>query len=224
MLVLNDEWRERFWSHVEVAGPDDCWPWRGPEDGKGYGRLQIAGVRILAHRLSYLIAHRDLPGDLLVCHRCDNPPCVNPAHLFLGTNADNMADRDRKGRQARGERNGYARLTDDVVRAVREAAAAGVSRDQIMERFCISRPTLCRIILHQGWRHVESAPPPAVGAARKGQSHHMAKLTEGEVREIRALIAADSRRGRFSAVARRFGVTDGMVHRIVKRVAWAHLE
>lgn len=124
---------QRFWAKVRVGAADECWPWTGAR-AHGYGRIRTIGKRFCrAHRLAYALAHGD-PGPLLVCHRCDNPLCCNPAHLFLGTVQDNNLDRDAKHR-ARG-RHGITPLSAVVAikkalkdgRSVSEAAAeAGVS-------------------------------------------------------------------------------------------------
>lgn len=116
----------RFWSKVLVTdNADDCWLWIGNCDTKGYGRIGLNYKTIKAHRVSYQIANGSLADNLEVLHSCDNPPCVNPRHLSVGTQQDNMKDRERKGRanHATGEKHGRHKLTDAQISEIRRLYA-----------------------------------------------------------------------------------------------------
>jgi hypothetical protein len=98
---------QRLWEKIDIRHNDECWPWTGAKDKHGYGRIQVMtngkwGTQ-LAHRVAYKLIKGDIPDDLGLCHRCDNPPCCNPEHHFPGTQADNMADCAVKGRTKGGE-------------------------------------------------------------------------------------------------------------------------
>ena len=96
------DWRtntpEKFWRRIEITGPDDCWGWQGTTNAYGHGRLTYENTWWVASRLAWALTNGPIPDGLCVLHRCDNPPCCNPAHLFLGTRADNTTDMMTKGR------------------------------------------------------------------------------------------------------------------------------
>lgn len=114
---------ERFLEKIEAGEPDLCWPWRGRPDSDGYGRFQVGRTSRLAHRVAYELLVGPIPDGLLVRHTCDNPPCVNPRHLMLGTDLDNMRDMYARGRapNRRGEAHPRAKLTPDAVRDIRRS-------------------------------------------------------------------------------------------------------
>lgn len=150
---------DRFWAKVDKRGADECWLWLWFRNRKGYGRVRSGGksrAMLLVHRVSWEVANGPIPDGICVCHRCDVPACVNPAHLFLGTQADNVADMLAKGRGGykapRGERNGRAKLTDAQVREIR---ASEGSQMAIAARFGIGEATVSKIRNGKRWSHVQ---------------------------------------------------------------------
>lgn len=163
----------KFWSRVDKsAGEDACWIWTAAPDQYGYGRMYWRGRNYPAHRIAYEVTHGDIPDGLWVLHRCDNPPCVNPAHLFLGTRQDNVDDMMQKGRanrpsgekrglylhperQARGSRQGSAKLTDvDVIAIRRRYADGNVTKAQLGRDFGVSDVLIGLIVREKYWRHL----------------------------------------------------------------------
>jgi hypothetical protein len=131
-----------------VRKTDACWEWQGKADRNGYGRMSVSkNTKILAHRFAYAAHHQVEPGGMCVCHHCDNPACVNPAHLFLGTHADNAADKVRKGRapSAAGERNPNAKLCAADLASIRLATAAGVPNTEVAKLFGVHHSTVSAI-------------------------------------------------------------------------------
>lgn len=151
---------KKFWSLIDRSDPDGCWPFHGHVMKEGYGRIQFNHVRILAHRLAYILTYGDIDPDLNVLHQCDNPPCCNPAHHFLGTQLDNIADRVAKQRTRgfvlnRGERNAKARFTADDVRDIRSRYAAGQPVVALAEEYGVWPTTVWAVVYRHTWRHVE---------------------------------------------------------------------
>lgn len=153
---------ELFWRKVDRLGPTSqhcpelgpCWIWTAGRNALGYGSFKFGPRRgQLAHRVSWELAH-GAPGQLHVLHRCDNPPCVNPAHLFLGTHQDNMDDMYAKGRRvpARGERNRHAKLTVEQVQEIRDRYAGGEIQISLAKAFGVSQPAISQIVRRAHWR------------------------------------------------------------------------
>lgn len=147
---------EKFWSKVDKRGPDECWPWNGARYRNGYGFLSVVRGRptsVGAHRLSWELHRGAIPDGLCVLHRCDHRPCVNPAHLFLGTVADNSADMHAKGRALLGEQHPNARLTREQADRIRGLAAhRGLSHYAIAASFGVSRETVRDIARGRIWK------------------------------------------------------------------------
>lgn len=150
---------ERFWRYVTPGQPDECWLWQGLRSSNGYGKIGTSRQEMLyTHRVSWEIHHGPVPDGLFVCHTCDVRLCVNPAHLWLGTAADNLADMHRKGRGhhkgANGVRNGSAHLTEQQVVEIRALYAAGMTQVELAARFGIAQTNISQIVLRKMWKHV----------------------------------------------------------------------
>lgn len=137
----------RFWPKVRVA--EGCWEWLGARQTSGYGAFRMSQPRrmVAAHRAAYELTYGPIPEGLVVCHHCDNPTCVRPDHLFLGTLADNSADMVAKRRSCAGQRHGNHKLTTAQVAEIRRLYAAGtVSQHKLAEAFGVSQPHIHRIV------------------------------------------------------------------------------
>lgn len=153
--ILPEEALGHFMSRVEVLGSEcGCWIWLGGETSKGYGALRFRGKPMRAHHVSYILHHGEVPTHLRVCHTCDTPLCVNPAHLWLGTQLENIKDRQMKARQAVGERNARSLLTEAKVREIRGHFASGLSRAAIGRMVGRSFHTVSSVVKRLSWKHV----------------------------------------------------------------------
>lgn len=150
---------ERFWRYVEKRADDECWPWDGHKTPNGYGRIQTGGKgspHESAHRVSYELHHGPIPEGLVIMHSCDNPACVNPAHLSVGTYKDNTQDMIRKGRKRGtspiGERSGKARLTEEAVRFIR--ANPTMTHVALARHLGVGTSTIRGVRIGRVWSHV----------------------------------------------------------------------
>lgn len=139
-----------------LAAPptDDCIPWTGWIDPDGYGRTRRDGRSKQITHIVLEAVGRPVPAGMCACHSCDNRACVNPRHLWIGTHTENLSDRDGKRRQAFGERNGRAKLTEADVRAIREFRSIGLTQQAIADRFGVSQFTVSAILLGKVWSSV----------------------------------------------------------------------
>jgi hypothetical protein len=171
---ISDEELARFWSRVDRSGgPNACWEWMGPRSEFGHGRFYISNRHVPstcgAHRFSWTVLNGPIPDGLCVLHDCpggDNPACVNPAHLWLGTQADNNRDTYKKGQKLtgeqhpwhinpyRGERAAWSKLNDALIRRIRKLLADGVSHRTIAKELHIGKSTVTDVNTGKSWSHV----------------------------------------------------------------------
>lgn len=153
---------ERFWAKVDKGGPiqpnmeSPCWVWTASRTRHGYGYFASGRKMARAHRISWVMTHGEIADGIHVLHRCDNPSCVRPDHLFLGTNDDNVRDKCLKGRHrcGVGENQGNSKLNTAAVLKIRERLAAGASRKDIASEFGIGQTTVSSIKHRKSWAHI----------------------------------------------------------------------
>lgn len=138
-----------------TGGLDACWLWVGARYSNGYGNIRLDGGKTgLAHRAAWISAYGEIPEGLFVCHHCDVRHCVNPSHLFLGTNTDNMRDASTKGRTNQGSRQWMAKLNEDDIAAIRILLAVGVLQRVIAEDFGVTQSLISMIKTGTIWGHL----------------------------------------------------------------------
>jgi hypothetical protein len=137
---------QRFWDNVKVGTEDECWEWQGSRTKAGYGTILWDGILQYTHRLSLEFTGNVIPPRYHACHKCDNPSCVNPNHLFVGSPRDNMLDKVSKGRQSFGEKHPNAILTDAEITIIRQMAEDGVFFSDIARTFDVSESHISRIV------------------------------------------------------------------------------
>lgn len=152
---------KRFWEKVKIGSSSECWEWIAGKDFDGYGQFRLDRTTRSAHRIAWELIYGGIPEGLCVLHHCDNPACVNPKHLFLGTQIDNIRDRDKKGRVAHnyGEKNGRgtAKLTKKDVFEIRKLLQRGLTQKEIAEMFGVVHQTISKIAIGIRWVWLKGA-------------------------------------------------------------------
>ena len=152
--VPKDQELLRFWGRVDIdISLDVCWEWKGRKNSDGYGEFDYNNTCTFAHRYSWMTLHGEIPKGMVICHKCDNPPCCNPNHLFMGTVQDNVRDRDAKGRQAdrHGKKNGRAVLDEEKVRAIKLLRKNGATYKELQQEFGVSNGCINHIVNGRHW-------------------------------------------------------------------------
>lgn len=203
-----------LWSMVNKTPLDECWNFTGCKS-HGYGAINVRGKRQFAHRLAWIYTYGPIPEGMFVCHKCDNPACCNPNHLFLGTQDDNMRDASEKLRCHIGEKNYNAKLTEEQVKQIVQLANENMTRKELGQRFGVSRQTINSIINGHDWKYLNIKSNHIDRS--HGANHPVAKLNSEIVREIRHLYQqGQSQR----SLSRKYSVSHRTIHQIITRETW----
>ena len=205
---------DRFWSSLNKKGDDECWEWLFAPDRDGYGVFRVNRIAYRAHRVAYSLKYNDIVDHLLVCHKCDNPPCCNPNHLFLGTASDNTKDMQNK------KRCKY-KYTDEQIKQVHNLRAEGMTYKEISLILMINKQ-IVRIIINDNYRgyikpEVEYDKDKIVHYNRSRAAAQ--KLTRDKVKEIKILLLENKISQR--QIAKKFNVCPALICNIKKGKTWA---
>jgi hypothetical protein len=145
---------DRFYKFIDVKEKDECWEWQGYRDKDGYGYFSIGGKPILAHRFMWEMEYDEIQEGIIICHTCDNPPCVNPNHLWEGNRKSNLEDMVEKGRSNRGELNNMVKLTELDVIYIRQLHQNGIALNSIANIVGTHPSNVSLIVRRKTWKHI----------------------------------------------------------------------
>lgn len=218
--------KERFERHYERRGLDECWLWTGKSVVDGYGTISIGGRRskkMLAHRVAYELANGPIEYQsgyhgAVVRHTCDNAACVNPKHLVLGTQADNVKDMMDRGRFAvpnlRGEDHGNARFTEENIRYIKSSLKSDI---ELGAEFGCDRNVIYGIRAGKSWTHVD-VEVAIKRHTNSGSGHHSSRLTDDDIRYIRNCSETSFE------LAAKFSMNYNSINKIRARTTWKHVK
>ena len=218
---------DRFWTKVDKSHPSGCWIWTANRNNRGYGLFRPGGStpKRLAHRLSFEEAYGQIPEGGLILHSCDNPSCVNPGHLRLGTHSDNVADMDARNRRnsnpLRGAKNPNTTMTSRRVAAIRRAYVSGLPISAILTKYKITEHALADYVSGRSWAHtIGGKGCPGIAALKaeaEKRRRSAAKLTRNVAEEIRLRLSLGARG---VDLAPEYGVTASTISDIKRRKIW----
>lgn len=208
-----------------------CWNWTGAVNQNGYGWVWFNGGPKGTHRVAWQIYRGPIPKGKQVLHRCDNPPCVNPAHLFIGTNRRNVDDKVKKGRQSKGE-NGLNKLSEkNVIQIFKLLSDPSNTYMEISKKFGVGQRQIYMIAQRKNWKHLKI--PEGIDESaflqkrkthrRKGAGVWCSRLSEKDVFEIKRHLATDSTRRSVEILAAKFGVSFSAIDSIKYGRTWGHI-
>lgn len=204
-LSIPDRLKELFWKKVDTS--DSCWVWTASTlKSNGRGQFPTArryGFSTSPYRFSWQLHHGAIPSGRLICHRCDNPLCVRPEHLFLGTQLDNMEDARKKGRTAQGERNPRSTCNEEMIQEIRNFPG---THQEAADHFKVPKRRVISYRRGESWKHLGLTP---INGNRRGESSFNCKLSSVQYLEI-----YNDRATSIDQLAKRYGVSDSLIKRI----------
>lgn len=222
---------ERFWNCVDKKSESECWVWKKSLSQRGYGKFQAAGKGLYAHRFSIVVSGIEIPDGMFSCHKCDNPPCCNPKHLFIGSPSDNQRDMALKGRSCKGEKNpsrihpdlfrgennhGH-KLTEKIVSQLRSNPPIGLNMNSEALKYSVSPSVLREAIIGTTWKHVPLMSPEKLHAFLNANPPIRVRIT----RHTADLVKEQLKLGvSAKEVSSRMGVHHRTVLRILSGQCW----
>lgn len=228
---LDKTQQSRFWSSADLtANKNLCWEWKRKREGR-YATFYLKGREYKAPRVAYSIFYGKDPSDLLICHKCDNPNCINPNHLFLGTEKDNSDDKIAKGREVfvKGESHPMSKLSDEDVVRIKYLCSHGASSTVVGKEYGIGMTQVRRIVNGDSWKHLHDKASVSTDSIDRyktkgdwavGSRHGHSRMTEGIVLAMRA----DHKNGlSVGDIAKKYNIHQSGASRIINRDRWKHI-